>query len=391
MTALSILTLLSNRWWTGAAEPALALAQGLLQRGHRVVLGAPAGSQVEEVARRYGIPLLEGLHLDPHFHPWAWQRDLRRLRAFLRRAHVDVLHSHLSHDHWLAAGALALVRHTARRPMVHVRSVHALRRCARGLDRWLLRRGADHLITASSALRRDLIAGLGVPAERVTVIPGAVDTQRFRPDVSGMAVREEFGLAPHTPLAGIVARLAPSRGHLLLVEAFARVHAALPEARLAIVGKGEFRPQIEQRVRQLGLAEAVIFAGYRGADLPAVLAALQVFVLLAPGSEGSCRAALEAMAAGKAVVAARVGALADIVVDGETGLLVEPDAPAALAHAIGRLLRAPDQAQHMGARGRLRVERDFSRQRQVDQVLRLYDWLCNARPAPPADDRGLDP
>jgi glycosyltransferase involved in cell wall biosynthesis len=85
------------------------------------------------------------------------------------------------------------------------------------------------------------------------------------------------------------------------------------------------------------------------------------------------------MAAGKAVVAARVGALADIVLDGETGLLVEPCFPTALAHAISRLLRAPEHAQQMGERGRLRIERSFSRQRQVDDVLRLYDWLLTSR------------
>jgi len=104
-----------------------------------------------------------------------------------------------------------------------------------------------------------------------------------------------------------------------------------------------------------------------------------VFVLLAPGSEGSCRAVLEAMAMGKAVVAARAGALGDIVLDGETGLVVDPLSPTALAHAISRLLRAPEQAQQMGWRGRLRVERDFSRQRQVEDVLRLYDWLLASR------------
>jgi L-malate glycosyltransferase len=131
----------------------------------------------------------------------------------------------------------------------------------------------------------------------------------------------------------------------------------------------------------LGLTEAAIFTGYREDDLPEVLAALDVFVLLAPGSEGSCRAVLEAMAVGKPVVAARVGALQEIVLDGETGLLIEPHAPIALAHAISRLLRAPEQARQMGLRGRQRIERVFSRERQVDTVLRLYRQLHAARRA----------
>ncbi len=182
-----------------------------------------------------------------------------------------------------------------------------------------------------------------------------------------------------TPLVGIVARLAPSRGHLTLVEAFAQVHTAIPVARLLIVGKGEFRPNIERRIRELGLADAVVFGGYRENDLPEVLAAMDVFVLLAPGSEGSCRAVLEAMAAGKAVVATRVGALQDIVLDGETGLLITPQDHSALGHAISRLLRAPEQARQMGMRGRQQSEHVFSRQRQVDAMLQLYHQLHAAQ------------
>ncbi len=106
---LSILHLLSNRWWTGTAEPVLALTQGLLERQQQVVLGVPAGSHVEELARKAGIPVLEGLRLDPRFRPSSWLQDVRTLSAFLRRTPIDVLHTHLSHDHWLALSAVTLL------------------------------------------------------------------------------------------------------------------------------------------------------------------------------------------------------------------------------------------------------------------------------------------
>jgi glycosyltransferase involved in cell wall biosynthesis len=381
MRPLSILHLLSNRWWTGTAEPVLTLAQGLLERRQRVVLGVPDGSQVEELARKAGLPLLEGLQLNAHFQPWSWLRDVRTLAVFLRRTPIDVLHTHLSHDHWLVWSALRLLNPANRRATVCVRTVHTLRRPRALSTRWLLRHGVTHLIAVSTPLRRDLVARLQVPSARVTAIAGAVDSQRFHPALSGARLRREFGLEPTTPLIGIVARIAPSRGHLTLIEAFAQVHTAMPAARLLIVGKGEFRPQVEQRIGALGLTQAVIFTGYRESDLPEILAALDVFVLMAPGSEGSCRAVLEAMAAGKPVVAARVGALRDIVLDGETGLLIEPHAHTALAHAISRLLRAPEQARQMGLRGRQRIERVFSRQRQVEEVLTLYRQLHAAQRA----------
>jgi glycosyltransferase involved in cell wall biosynthesis len=381
MQPLSILHLLSNRWWTGTAEPVLALTQSLLERQQQVILGVPAGSQVEDLARKAGIPVLEGLQLDPRFHPWSWLQDMRTLSAFLRRTPIDVLHTHLSHDHWLALSTLTWLNPSTGCAPVYVRTVHSLRRPRALSVRWLLRYGAAHLITVSTTLQQDIVEKLQVSRSRVTAIAGAVDTQRFQPALSGARIRREFGMSPTTPLVGIVARIAPSRGHLTLVEAFAQVRTAIPTARLLIVGKGEFRPQVERRIDALGLGEAVIFAGYRAVDLPEVLAALDVFVLIAPGSEGSCRAALEAMAVGKPVVATCVGALQDIVLDGETGLLITPHADTALAHAISRLLRAPEQAHQMGLRGRQRIEHAFSPQRQVDEVLRLYRRLHAARRA----------
>jgi glycosyltransferase involved in cell wall biosynthesis len=379
MRPLSILHLLSNRWWTGTAEPVLALTQGLLERQQQVVLGVPAGSQVEDLARKAGIPVLEGLQLDPRFHPWSWLQDVRTLSAFLRRTPIDVLHTHLSHDHWLALSAVTWLNPSAGRTPIYVRTVHTLRRPRALSIRLLLRHGAAHVITVSTTLHHELVERLQVSRSRVTAIAGAVNSQRFHPALSGARIRREFGMSPTTPLVGIVARIAPSRGHLTLIEAFAQVHTAIPAARLLIVGKGEFRPQVEQRIGELGLMEAVIFTGYREDDLPEVLAAMDVFVLIAPGSEGSCRAALEAMAVGKPVVALRDGALQDIVLDGETGLLIAPHAHTALAHAISRLLRAPEQARQMGLRGRQRIEHVFSRQRQVEEVLQLYHQLHAAQ------------
>jgi glycosyltransferase involved in cell wall biosynthesis len=245
MRPLSILHLLSNRWWTGTAEPVLALAQGLRERRQQVVLGVPAGSQVAELARKTGIPLLEGLQLNPKFHPWSWLQDACTLSAFLRRTPVDVLHTHLSHDHWLALSAVALLNPRRGRVPISVRTVHTLRRPQALSNRWLLRHGAAHLIAASPTLQQDIVERLQMSPSHVTAIAGAVDHQRFHPALSGARIRSEFGMSATTPLVGIVARIASARGHLTLVEAFAHVHTAIPTARLLrrqirVNGGGDF-------------------------------------------------------------------------------------------------------------------------------------------------------
>src|SRR5262249_5147045 len=148
------------------------------------------------------------------------------------------------------------------------------------------------------------------------------DVGRFAESGGGEAVRKELGLGS-APLVGCVARLAPGRGHEALIDGFALVLSRYPDARLVLVGKGEARGRLEASVGSRGLGGQVLFAGYRDSDLPAVLNALDVFVMMGAGSDESCRAALEAMAAGRPVVAPRVGALGETVVDGQTGLLLD--------------------------------------------------------------------
>ena len=185
------------------------------------------------------------------------------------------------------------------------------------------------------------------------------------------------------PLVGCVARLAAGRGHEALIEGFRLLSAGCGDARLLLVGKGERRDALEGLVKRLGLERRVFFAGYRDADLPAVLGALDVFVLMGAGSDDSCRAALEAMAAGRPVLAARVGALPDAVVHGETGLLLDEPSPEAVAASLARLLSAPTEARAMGEAGRRRALALFTSERHAAAMEALYvETIGRLRAAP---------
>jgi phosphatidylinositol alpha-1,6-mannosyltransferase len=200
------------------------------------------------------------------------------------------------------------------------------------------------------------------------------DLGRFAAPADGGAVREEFTLGD-APVIVSVARLAHNRGHELLLAGFRRLLEDVPAARLLLVGKGETRERLEQLVADLGLGASVTFAGYRDRDLPAVLAAADCFALMAAGSDDSCRAVLEAMAAGKAVVARRVGALPETVIEGETGHLVGDDEPESVATALRAIVTDRAQARAMGAAGRRRAETEFSPDRSVETVERVYRRL----------------
>ena len=362
MKPLTILHLAANRWWTGSADPIIRLAKGLEEQGHRVLLGVTPGDRFEAKALEAGIALVPGLALDARFSPIALLQDIARLRRLVRDQRVDVIHAHHSHDHWLAT--------LARGPAAVIRTFHNVRAVRRRWPASALYRRLDGAIAVSRQIWQRC-REVGIPAERLWTIGGVVDLGRFTPDADGREIRREFDLGAG-PVVGSVARLAPNRGHELLIRGFARLLARLPEARLLLVGKGETLPRLEALVQGLGLSGKIVFTGYRDHDLPQVLAALDCFALMGAGSDESCRAALEAMAAGKPVVARRVGALPETIVDGETGVLLGEDRPEALAQALLALLGDPERACRMGKEGRRQAEALFNPARRVRQVEQVY-------------------
>lgn len=376
---MRVLELLSSAWWTGPAEPVASLALALRARGHAVdvaVETAREGNLVERL-RALGLTGPEGLALSSKSGPLAYLRDLRRLGALARG--YDVLHANFSHDHVLAL--MALRRRAGRRV---VRTVHSARSLREQAAQRVAHRASDGLVAVCEAHARALEERFRIPPERILATRGAVDAASFRP--GGPDLRAELGVAAGAPVAGLVARIKPGRGHDDLVDAFRIVADRLPDARLVLVGRGEGEEAIRVRIAHRGLQRQVIFAGYRtGPELAAAYRTLDVVVLLAEGNDGTCRALLEGMASGRPGVAYRFGAPAESIVDGTTGLLVpEGDVPA-LAAALVELLGAPARARAMGAAARERMATLFTEEARGEAVER---FLLRILALPPA--RGGD-
>lgn len=371
---LRVLHLAANRWWTGSADPIIRLVGGLRERGHHVLLGVTPGDRFEAKAREAGLALVEGLHLRARLAPWELARDTWRLRALVASERIDIVHAHHSHDHWLSL----LIR--ARRPdggrAALVRTFHN----ARSVKRSVTARRLYGRTAAVFAVSRQIEARcreVGIADDRLHWIPGAADLPRFVAAGDGQATREEFKLGG-APVVVSVARFAANRGHEQLLTGFRELLGRFPDARLLLVGKGERRERLEALVAELGLGPHVVFTGYRDRDLPQVLAAADCFALMAAGSDESCRAVLEAMAAGRPVVARAVGALPETVVDGETGLLVPDESPHTVADALSTILGDPARARAMGEMGRRRAASEFSPERSVTIVEAVYHAITDA-------------
>ena len=230
------------------------------------------------------------------------------------------------------------------------------------------------LIVAISAFTRENLIAFGAPAEKVEIIrPGAPDA-RLHSGEELAAFKRRYTLEGCRVILG-VGRFVPRKGHLTLLRAMPRILESIPDALLVLVGKGSCFYEAVAEANALGIREHVLFPGLLSEDdMAQMYQSCEVFALPTGDDgrghvEGFGLVFVEANAYGKPVVAGRSGGVADAVIDGETGLIVEPEQPEVLAGAILSLLRDPARAQAMGANGRRRVETELNWQRFTQQLL----------------------
>jgi glycosyltransferase involved in cell wall biosynthesis len=300
---------------------------------------------------------------------WRDTEDARRLAGLLGERRFDVVHTWHTRDHVIAVRATAEHRRNGATRLVRS---HRSADPIAGLpwNRWLFGRATDGLLCVSPrAASRNARLRRGRP---VLGALGAVDLARFAPRPPDPRLRASLGLGPEHLIIGITARVQRHRRFDLLLAAMARLVREVPQARLLVIGRGTHLEATARRpAARLGLSEHVTFAGYRSADYPDVLSASDLFTMLVPGSDGSCRALLESAAAGLPAVVTDLGTLPEIVVRGETGLVVPPD-PARLADAWRELLEDAPLRQKFGDAARLRAERCFAPARLAEEVEGLY-------------------
>ncbi len=319
-------------------------------------------------------------------------REIRPLRdvATLRRlaARMRELRPHVVHTHTAKAGAVgrAAALLAGVPVIVHTFHGHVLRgyfspaktAVYRAIERGLARR-TDRLLTVTPRVRDELLAlGVGQPSQYTPVPLGFDLAPLLGAEAKRGELRAELRLG-EAPLVGIVARLVPIKAHEVFLAAAVRVRATHPDVRFLIVGDGELRSALEQRVATLGLGDAVRFLGWR-ADLDRLYADLDV-VVLTSRNEGSPVALIEAMAAGVPVVSTDVGGVADVVRHGDTGWLAPMDDDAAIAAHVVTVLGDRAAARAMGQRGRAAVAATYDAGRLVRDIETLYGDLLRARSA----------
>jgi len=299
--------------------------------------------------------------------------SMAALAAYVRRNNIKIIHgTEKPRD---ALYGVLLGKLTGARSVVHMHVGYGDWQ-ARTV-KWAL--GQADAVVAISSFVADSIAEAGYDRSKIHVVHNALDVGEWDPSIDGSSVRAELGVAADAPVVGIVSRLFKWKGHAQLVQAMATVRQSLPEARLVIVGEddpradpgsGSFREQLEAQAAQLGLADRVSFTGFR-TDVARLMASFDVFAHPS-WEEPFGMVFLEAGAMERPVVCWASGGAPEVIVDGETGLLVERGSISGLANALVSLLRDPALRVRMGKAGRLRAETVFSPQAACAAMLDAY-------------------
>lgn len=299
------------------------------------------------------------------------------LAAIARRNEIDLIHTHTTRAHLYGALASRLVGI----PVIVEHHDFPSHKLIDVMLRWIFRHMAKKVIINSRAIGEPYQDDPRIASKLALVYP-PIELDRFNAKCSGRAVKEQFGLDGGCVVVGQVGRIHEEKGLHYLVQAAAQLVGQAPHLRFLIVGDDAtsenpgYLRRVKRQIADLGLARHFVFSGFRD-DIPEVLTAIDLLVLPSD-KEPFGKTLVEAMAMGKPVVATSAGGVPEIVIDGETGLLVPPRKPDALAMAMMRLLRDGEKAKQMGRRGRQRVRDMFSVRKYADGVTAAYRAVLQA-------------
>lgn len=368
-----ILHVLTNKIRGGAEEHALSILTSMREYGFEPGLAAPAEllSAMEPELSAAQVACLP-LEFSSLFDLGAGAR----LSRWIRRERVELLHCHLFAASLTSAGVGKIAGVSAIVETCHGPEAWRIGKRVRGsfwIDRQIGRL-VDRYIAVSNAAARHLIENKRIARSKIRVIQNGRDLERYRPLGAEVRaeIRRELGLGAD-PMLLVMARLDDQKGHRYLIDAVAKLRDRWPRMAVLFAGEGPLRDALRAQADNLGMNGSVRFLGYRG-DVPRLLEAADL-VVLPSLYEGLPLAAIEALAAGRPLVATAVDGTPEVVIDGTNGILVPPADSAALAIAIDRMLGDRVMASRLGAAGRKHMEENFGLRNQIEKTVAIYREL----------------
>lgn len=362
---MSLFQIDAGKEWRGGQRQSLFLAKELKRRGLPFFFIVQPESPLHQKACEAELPVL----------PFKMRNEfdlpaILRLAWAMKRKKCLLVHFHDAHSAAVGSVAASLAKVPFR--IITRRVDFPLKKNYFSRRKYM--KNVDAIIAISEGVKKVLVEG-GVDPVNVEVISSGIDFSSFEEDSSALTSKDylhrEFSFAVDDYLVGIVAHLADHKGHQYLIQATKILKQQAPKIKTIIVGEGPLSMELDRQAKELDVEDIIFFLGFRK-DIPKILSSLDLFVL-SSHLEGMGSSILDAMASRLPVVATKVGGIPEVVIHGETGLLVPPRNPSALARAILMLYSDKTLSSRLGQKGYELVHRKFSAEAMADKVVRLYE------------------
>ncbi len=327
-SSLKILHLYSDWRWTGPAEPVVQMCMGLINKGHNVILAyrkPPIKTDnitIHQKVKELGIPSITDFCLDRYMGIYNTIMDLMQLPKYLKTQKFQVLHMHLSHDHWI--GGLC-AKFLGKQGPVLIRTFHKRNIIKKNLfNKFLLKNLTHGYLFFTESFRKKYIERFHIDPSCTGLQPMTLNLNKFRFNSKYKDMRKYFGIPHDAILIGTVGRFQKYRRIDWFLEAAKHIIKMKNNVYFLLIGRSShIMDTVINPINKLGISHRAIVAGYRKEDYIDTLACLDIFTLLMPGSDGTARALREAMALGKACVVSDYGMLPEIVNNGNLGIIIK--------------------------------------------------------------------
>jgi len=362
-------SILHTEWssgWGGQEQRIILECVKVRQLGHDVVIACQPESGILARARDHAIPT-EEVKIRGSFD----LRAIRDIACLIRKHRITVVNTHSGKDSWVGGFAAKLAKAD-----LLVRTRHlAIPISTNPLN--FIHKMFDGFVTTGEAVRMALITKNRIPAEKVVSIPTGVSLEQFDPRLDPGELKKELGIPSDNRVVTIVAILRKVKRHDLFLEAAAILKGRFPTLTFLVVGEGPMRESIEAKIDELGLAHEVILTGHRN-DIPQILAISDV-VALTSDKEGVPQALTQAMAMECPVVAAPVGGIPDLILEGKTGLFADVGNAGSFADKISILLQDSAMRTELGHAAKRHVLQNFTDEIMATKTINFYNYLLQLK------------
>ncbi len=372
---MRIIQVLNSPNWSAASAYCINVSYELMKLGHEVLIMTEPGKPLEQ-AINWNIPYDDELRLNEHCLS-SYIHALKHLKQVYRRFKPDIVSAHMNECSWMPGFVAKMSYPTAK--VVRVRADIAAPN-KNIFNLYVNHKWTDHIV-CSSQLHKDVCCkNLFLSPDKLSVVYGSVDSEKFNPDTYDSSIRKKLNLEEDDFVICLLGRLSPIKGHEYAIKAVSLLKDLPVKVKLLCIGYESERKYdwLKGEAERLGVADRLVYLG-RCDNIPALLNSIDVGIITSLGSEANSRATLEYMACGKPVVVTNVGVLPELVDEGKNGFVIEKGNAEKLAEALKKLALNKDLCLEMGSTSRQRIEENFTLKQFGLKMEAVYKYVLGIR------------